>query len=68
MNPGSVNHVGPILAALVFAVGVVILAYQKRLRLETWIDSLSRFFSARTETRCKPELAFVLGEFRCPLC
>ena len=49
MNPGSVNHAGPILAALAFAVGVVIVAYLKRRRLETWIDSLSRFFSPESK-------------------
>jgi spermidine synthase len=49
MNPRNINHEIPILAALTFAVVVVIFVCQKRRRLEAWIDSLSRFFSPESK-------------------
>jgi len=49
MNPRSINHGISILAVLAFAVVVIIFVYQKRCRLEAWIDSLSKFFSSESK-------------------
>jgi len=45
MNPKTIDHEIQILVALAMAAIAVIFAYLKRGRLESWIDSLGKFFS-----------------------
>jgi hypothetical protein len=54
MNPKDINHEIPILVALAVAAIVVVFAYRKRRRLESWIDSLGKFFSP--EARANPSV------------
>jgi spermidine synthase len=54
MNPKDINHEIPILVALAVAAIVVVFAYRKRRRLESWIDFLGKFFSP--EARANPSV------------